>query len=265
LFYASFTEGYKSGGFGSFALNNASGKAIGFGETDDEEDVTQAAGFQANIFNPETVDSYEIGYKDTLFDDTADISLTAFLYDYKDLQVVVGDGGAATIKNVGQADGYGLEGTITTKLSENFSLYIALSYLNTEANDLQDICALGDNNGCEGSSLYWAPEWSGAIVLNGNHPIDGGEVRSSLELFGESERGGGFEDLNETKIDSSYEAAFRVGYHSDDAWSLGLYVENLTDEDGWDGQNNGSGILPSAFFGPKRPRTVGVNFSYEWE
>ena len=59
--------------------------------------------------------------------------------------------------------------------------------------------------------------------------------------------------------------ALRVGYHSDDNWGLGLYVENLTDEGNWDGVNVNGGVLPSHFFGPARPRTVGVNFSYEWE
>jgi iron complex outermembrane receptor protein len=264
MFYASFTEGYKSGGFGSFALNDANNDPIGYGAGSPDIDVTQAGGYQGNTFDPETVDSYEIGYKDTLGE--TDISLTAFAYAYQDLQVVVTTGGgAATVDNVGEADSYGLEATTTTKLNENFSLYIALSYLDSEANDLQDVCGLADVNGCEGSSLFWAPEWSGAIVLNGNHPIDGGEIRSSLELFGESERGGGFEDLDETIIDSTYEMALRVGYHSDDNWGLGLYVENLTDEESWDGTNVNGGPIPSHFFGPKRPRTVGVNFSYEWE
>jgi iron complex outermembrane receptor protein len=266
MIFASYTEGYKSGGFGSFAIEDVNGQALGFSASDDDFDRSQARGDQSSTFDPETVDSYEIGYKDTIFNGDADISLTTFAYTYEDLQVVVdGPGGAATVENVGKADGYGLEGTITTKLTDNFSLYIALSYLDTEANDLQQLCGLADKNGCEGSSLYWAPDWSGAIVLNGNHPISGGEIRSSLELFGESERGGGFEDLDETKIDSVYEMAFRVGYHSDDNWGLGLYVENLTDEESWDGQNNNGDISPAHFFGPKRPRTVGVNFSYEWE
>jgi iron complex outermembrane receptor protein len=268
MLFASFTEGYKAGGFSSFSLDDANGSPLGFNTDDPDLNLnrSQALGDQGRAFDPETVDSYEIGYKDTIFDGGADISLTAFLYNYQDLQVVVdGPGGSATVENAGEVDGHGLEGSITTRLTDNFSLYVALSYLDTEANDIQQLCGLADSNGCEGSSLFWAPEWSGAIVLNGNHPIDGGEIRSSLELFGESERGGGFEDLDETKIEPAYEMALRVGYHSDDNWGLGLYVENLTDEESWDGQNNNGDFAPAHFVGPKRPRTVGVNFSYEWE
>jgi iron complex outermembrane receptor protein len=266
MFYASYTEGFKSGGFGSFALSDANNEAIGYGAGSPDVDVTQAGGYQANRFAPETVDSYEIGYKDTLFDGGTDISLTAFAYAYEDLQVVVSTGtGASAVENVGEADSFGFEGTTTTKLSDNFSLYIALAYLDSEVNELQSVCGLDDRNGCEGSSIFWAPEWSGAIVLNGTHLINGGEIRSSLEVFGESERGGGFEDVEETVIDASYEMAFRVGYHSDNNWGLGLYVENLTDQGNWDSSNVNGGPIPDHFFGPARPRTAGINFSYEWE
>jgi iron complex outermembrane receptor protein len=70
--------------------------------------------------------------------------------------------------------------------------------------------------------------------------------------------------LDETKIDSNVEVAFRIGYHSEDQWAAGIYIENLTDEESWGGQNNNDGILPAHYFGPKRPRTIGANLSYEW-
>ena len=48
-------------------------------------------------------------------------------------------------------------------------------------------------------------------------------------------------------------------------WQAGVYVENLTDEFTYDGQNNNGGILPSHFFGHRMPRTAGVRFRYSWE
>ncbi|WP_019529292.1 TonB-dependent receptor [Dasania marina] len=263
LIYASYTEGFKAGGFASFGLADASGTAIGY-DDDLYSNVKQSEGYQAVPFNPEVVDSYEIGYKDTLFDGTADISLTAFYYEYEDLQVVVStDSGAASVENVGQSESFGLEGTITAPINDNFSIYMALSYLDSEATDIQKAC--NNTDACEGSSLFWAPEYSGAVVLNHRMAIDGGELKGSLEVFGESSRGGGWEGLKETEIDAQYEAAFRYGFFSDNGWNVGMYIENLTDEDGWDGQNNNGGILPAHFFGQKRPRTFGLNLGYEWE
>ena len=261
LFFASYTEGFKSGGFGSFNLsNNAAGEpALGNGG------LTQADGFLPNIFEPETVDSFELGYKDSLFDGNANVDLTAFFYEYDDLQVVVADGGASIVDNVGAVEAWGLEGSITARLNDHFNLYLAMGYLDSEATELESICGLEDVSGCEGSSLFWAPEFSGALVLDGSFPITGGAITSSFEVFWESERGGGWEDLSTTKIDAYQEMALRVAYESDDNWYAEAYVENLTDEFTWDGQNNNGGIVPSHFFGPRRPRTFGVRVGANWD
>ncbi|MGI9294815.1 MAG: TonB-dependent receptor domain-containing protein, partial [Pseudomonadales bacterium] len=265
MFFASYTAGFKSGGFGSFALNDPNGAPAGF-QDPQNVDATNAAGFRPNAFGEETIDSIELGYKDTLFDGRTNVELTAFFYNYEDLQVVINTvTGAGQVGNVGDVEAQGLEGSVTTALGDNFTLYLAVGWLDSEATELQTICGLEDVNGCEGTSLFWAPDVSGAVVLNGDFPIEGGEIRSSLEAFWESERGGGWESLPETEIDSYVEMALRVGYHSDDNWHVDAYVENLTDEFTWDGQNNNSGIIPSHFFGPKRPRTFGLRFGFSWE
>ena len=161
MFFASYTEGFKSGGFGSFNLSNnaANEPALGNGG------LTQADGFLPNQFQPETVDSFELGYKGSLMDGNANFDLTAFYYEYEDLQVVVADGGASIVDNVGAVEAWGLEGSITTRLNDYINLYLAMGYLDSEATELQAICGLEDASGCEGSSLFWAPEFSGAMVL----------------------------------------------------------------------------------------------------
>jgi iron complex outermembrane receptor protein len=260
MFFASYTEGFKAGGFGTFNLSpNANGDSP-IGETD----ITRDDGFQNNVFEPETVDSYELGYKDSLFDGSANIDITAFYYEYEDLQVVIADGGASVVKNAGEVEAWGLEGSITMALGDYFSAYLAMGYLDSEATGIQGICATEDN-ACEGSSLFWAPEFSGAFVLDGIYPMDSGAITGSYEVFWESERGGGWEGLNETKIDEYAEIAVRAGYHSDNNWYVEAYVENLTDEFTWDGENNNGGIVPSHFFGPKRPRTFGLRLGTSWD
>ncbi len=261
LLYASYTEGFKSGGFGSFALVDADGNGIGGGE----QDVSQADGARPNPFNPEVADSYEIGYKDTLLDGRMQLGLNAFYYDYQDLQVVVADGGAASVQNVGKVESHGLEGSLTTSLGERADLFLALSWLDSEATELQSICGLPDPDGCEGSSLFWAPEFSGAAVLNGYFTVGQGEIKASLEASWESERGGGFEGLDSTIIPSYTEMSFRLDYQSPKNWGIGAYVENFTDEHTYDGQNANGGMVPSHFFGHRRPRTAGMRFTYEWE
>ncbi|MFT7244611.1 MAG: iron complex outermembrane receptor protein, partial [Candidatus Azotimanducaceae bacterium] len=228
-------------------------------------DATQAAGFRPNAFDPETVDSWEFGYKGSLFDGRSELNVSAFTYHYKDLQVVVAHGGAASVQNVGQVDAWGFEATVRTLLGDNFDLYLGYSYLGTEANKLTSICGLANAAGCEGSSLFWVPDTTVAVVLSGHFPLtSGGSITSSLEVFYESERGGGFKGLKETEIDAFVDVTLRVGYESESDWSVDIYAENLTSEETFDGLNNNGGIIPSHFFGPKRPRTIGISYSYEF-
>ena len=262
LVFASYTAGFKSGGFGTFSLtNNAAGEpAVG------NVDIMKGDGFLPDPVDEETVDSYEIGYKDTLFDGMANFDLTAFYYDYQDFQVTVGtESGATLIENVGTIESWGVEGSITAGLGDYLTAYATLGYLDSEATDIQDACGLEDPNGCEGSRIFWAPEWSGSFVLSGNLPVDGGAFTGNFELTFESERGRGWEDLGETQIDSYQEMSLRIGYESDANWFVEAYVENLTDEFTWDGVNNLGGKEPNAFFGPRRPRTYGMRTGYAWD
>ncbi|MDH5171397.1 MAG: TonB-dependent receptor, partial [Gammaproteobacteria bacterium] len=214
----------------------------------------------------EKVDSYEIGYKDSLFDGGANFDLTAYYYDYTDFQITVStDSGASKIANVGQIEAWGLEGSITAALGQYFTGFLSMGYLNSDATDIQDACGLEDPSGCEGSSIFWAPEFSGAFVLSGKYPVEGGDITGNFEMIWESERGGGWENLDETKIDAYQEMALRVGYTSNDNWFVEAYVENLTDEFTWDGVNNLGGKEPNAFFGPRRPRTYGLRTGYNWD
>jgi iron complex outermembrane receptor protein len=102
-------------------------------------------------------------------------------------------------------------------------------------------------------------------VLNANYPVSGGAVTANYELTFESERGGGWEDYSYTKIDSYEEMSLRIAYESDDNWFVEGYVENMTDEFTWDGQNNLGGKEPDIFFGPRKPRTYGMRVGYAWE
>jgi iron complex outermembrane receptor protein len=262
MVYASYTEGYKSGGFGSFSLVDADGEraTLVYG-------ASQADGFRSRQFEPESVDSYEVGFKGTVFGGSTDLAINGFLYDYTDLQISFfdTDSGANTVENVGQVDGAGLEASLTTRFNDNWNLYLGVSWLDTEAKGVQQVCDGDTPDACEGSNLFWAPDFAGAAVLNGWFPMGNGQLHTSLEAFWESERGGGWGGFTETMIGSYVDLTLRADYESEGAWSAGVYIENLTDEFTYDGLNNNGGILPSHFFGHKRPRTAGIRFRYSWE
>ena len=65
-------------------------------------------------FGPETVTSYEIGYKGTVFGGRTQIAANAFFYDYEDMQAIFGEGLRVIVDNVGQVDGTGVELEVNT-------------------------------------------------------------------------------------------------------------------------------------------------------
>ncbi|MEJ2257343.1 MAG: TonB-dependent receptor [Woeseiaceae bacterium] len=241
-----------------------------FGEGD-QDPLTEADGIVIAQFEPEEVQNYEIGWKGYIGNFALD--LTAFMYDYKDLQVNYFDQGEK-VDNVGQVDGQGIEGSVQWAINDNWDLIVAAGWLDTEATGLQNVCdgaagpdglPDGDPNGCEGASLYWSPEFMGSLVLKAEYPTANGRIVGNIEGFWEGERGGSYSDLPWQKLDSFQEWALRVGYHSDANWSLTGYVENLTDELNYAGLQYNEGITPEWLVGPNRPRTAGVRFGWYFD
>ncbi len=265
MVYASATRGGKSGGFGTFsAINSNDPDEDTFQWYGDGADApfTQANGYRPGSFRPETVWSYEVGYKGSLFDNRANLNVLAFYYDYEDLQVNFFDGGAR-VGNTDKAEGKGVEASITAALGENFDLYASAGWLDTEAFGLDFVC---DTPGaCEGSSLFWAPELSGSVALTGTFPRGRGEYFGSVEVFWEGDRGRGYDNIAESENPAYQDWSARFGYRFDNNWSVTGYVENLTDELYYDGSANNSAIAPAFFFGPSRPRTYGLRIGYDWD
>lgn len=270
MLFASYTEGYKAGGFGTFTLEPAIYQWFGDGADDP---LTAADGFVPAQFKPEDVTSYEVGYKGTLADGRVTMDVTAFMYEYTDLQVNYWDG-AAFVGNAGNVDGQGIEASIHVAFNDNLNLITSIGYLDTEARGIQFLCGGapdadglldGDVEACEGNKLYWAPDFSGSAVLRGDFPAGNGSIITNLEMFWESERGRGYEDIIDSQIDPFQEWAFRIGYASNNSWNVMAYVENFTNELTFDGAANNSGVIPAFYFGPSRPRTFGVRFGYTFE
>ncbi len=276
--FASYTEGYKSGGFGTFSIINPdTGEAgaifFGAGNIDEQPPFTPEDGFVPAQFRPEDVQSFEVGYKGLLADGTVSVDVTAFVYDYTDLQVNFFDQGAK-VGNAGQVDGRGIEGSIQRAIGDNWDLNVTAGWLDTEAVGLQQVCdgapdsdglLDGDADACEGAPLHWAPEASGSFVLNGDFPMGNGSLFTNIEMFWEGERGGGFEQIPESVVGSFQEWTLRVGYASDNNWTLTGYVENITDELNYAGAQTNSGITPTWLVGPNKPRTAGMRFSYYFD
>ena len=81
---------------------------------------------------------------------------------------------------------------------------------------MQGIFGVDDSNGCDASSLFWAPEITAAEKLDARYPIANGSINGSLEFFCEDKRGGGWEENRRGYIDPFVGANLLVTHNSDD-------------------------------------------------
>ncbi|MFC3212941.1 TonB-dependent receptor [Novosphingobium panipatense] len=138
--YASFSQGFKGGGFDPRGVGvNAPSATPGAPTSAEIADYLS--------FEPETVDSYEIGYKGNLFDGALYLAAAGFYMNYKDVQIPGSAGctvgGIPTfcgiITNAGKARFKGVELEANARLAQDLmtggdrlSLSGALGYIDAE-------------------------------------------------------------------------------------------------------------------------------------
>jgi iron complex outermembrane receptor protein len=269
LLFGSVTTGYKPGGFGSFNIEGPTCVDVEWGLCAGIPGVDRPGDF-----GPETVISYEVGYKGTIMDGRTQIAATAFFYDYEDLQAIFTEGLKVIVDNVGQVDGTGVELEVNTALTDNVNLRFGMSWFDSEATNVQVFCGTGEEltgsaDACEGNSIPWAPEWTAFAVLNTSFPTANGEIFGNVAWSWEDDYRGDWPDpgIIFQRIKALNQTDIVVGYRTDN-WRISAYVENVFDGIWYDGNYSDDPAFTNIYsqhtFGPSRPRTAGVRFGYDF-
>ncbi|MBI1365190.1 MAG: TonB-dependent receptor [Alphaproteobacteria bacterium] len=127
-FYFSYAQGFKSGGFDPRCVASTAPDINGDGVSGAAGDVADQRAFC--LFQPENISTYEVGWKNSLFDGNFHSALDFFYSDYKDVQVpgsvgvdTNGDGQADTFAgvttNAAKARIYGVEFEGAAHVAEN--------------------------------------------------------------------------------------------------------------------------------------------------
>jgi iron complex outermembrane recepter protein len=158
MVFGSFASGFKSGGF--FAR-------------------TQNA-FDINSYDPEYVDTYEIGLKSEWLDNRLRFNATAFYSEYEDKQeeviVNLGGGNVTTIvQNAADAEITGIELELTAAITSGLSGFINFGYIDAEFTEF--IVSDNDGNIVDQSDLELrnAPEQTINVGLDYYLPFSFGE------------------------------------------------------------------------------------------
>ena len=119
-------------------------------------------------FGPDTTINYEVGLKTQAADRLWSLELTAFLTNWKDIQLLVQLGQFGVNTNGGGARSKGVEISAGLNPSRSLSLYANGAYVDAYLTD--DAVLAG---GLKGDQLPYNPKWQSTIGAEYDHPLSG--------------------------------------------------------------------------------------------
>ncbi len=263
MIYGGWAKGFKSGGF----------------------DMRADAAVEPNAvegYDPETVDTFELGVKAQLFDDRLRLNVTAFMSDFEDMQVTVQAPApppaffSSTVVNAGEAEIDGLELEAAAQVTENLSAKLVLGYLNAEFVEVIDAVFGnvaepyddGTGNIVDPWEMQNAPKWNGQLSLNYLANLGDAGSLTLTTAVSYRDRTRMFDQTASILDQKSYALwdAGAVWNSADDHWSAALHVKNINDKlyrtGGYNFPATAGEDAILGFYGA--PRTWTVSLAYEF-
>jgi iron complex outermembrane recepter protein len=234
--YASYSKGFKGGGFDPRGQSTACRTPAG-------ALCTPQQTYDFLAFDPETVDSYEIGYKASLFDRAVTVALAGFRADYTDVQVPGSIGttinGQQTFigvtTNAGRARINGAEAEINARLAEGIATggdrltwSGTLGWLDAKYTTFIDARGL---NVADRRRFQNTPEWTFSQTLGYRVPVGAeGAIDASATLSYRSDsqqfelRTPGLDQPGFGLLDAN------IVWSINDRFSVGVHGKNLLDK-----------------------------------
>jgi iron complex outermembrane recepter protein len=239
--YASYSQGFKGGGFDPRGVGANAPDLNGNGIRGENDEV---AAFLS--FRPESVDSYEVGYKGNLFDGGLTFALAGFYADYTDVQIpgsvacIVGGlpSFCGVTSNAGKATFKGVELEFNARLGENFAtdgdrlnLLGAVGYIDAKFDEYITNIANVPTDVAQFRQIQNTPDWTASATLAYMTPLGAGRLNLGTTLSYRSSTNQ-FEIPNSFIDQSGYALldASIVYTSPDDKWSIGIHGKNLTDK-----------------------------------
>lgn len=253
--YAAYSKGFKSGGF------DMRGDVVLTPKT-------------VNGYNPEYVDSYEIGLKGSLFGGRANFSGAIFQADYEGQQITrqepAGASIASFVDNAGSSTIKGLELEGSAKLTDSLGASFGLGYTDAKFNEYRSFNALQQPIDLSATAKFQnTPEWNGNFGLNHTYSLgDSGKINTNVLASYRSEYTM-FEFANplvdQTKSYTLVDAGV-AWTSSQNHVKISLTGRNLTDVKykvgGYVFAGATFGNVQNSFYGPPKTYTASIQYSF---
>ena len=266
MIYASWSRGYRSGGFSGRGLTLFS---------------------STTPYGPETVDSYEMGVKTAWFDDRLNFNVAAFYADYKSLQQSAtiplsgGQGNETIVINVGSATIKGIEAELTARPTEELTLTAAMGLLDSKFKNfiVPQGAVLFDYSAVD---MIYAPKVTLSMGAEYAVPVSFGEIKANVNYryvsrydqqislgptVVDPSTGNVIVTSNDPRVrsnthnllDASLTVSFQLGEVDT---HLTVYGRNLLDNRGPNAAFTVAGLW--SFASAREPRTFGVQLGAEF-
>lgn len=256
LMYGTYSRGYKAGGFNLDRFTQAGSTPVNF------TSVLNGTSPYPAQFDPEIVNSYEIGFKTEAANDTLLANLYLFYSDFESFQLNTFNGIAffvTSLNNGAVTQGAEFELLWFPENVPGLTLQGGVTYADATYNSFAPT-GTADVDRLSGQNFSLAPEWYTSGSISYVQPFgDGMQWLAHLNGRYLSEQNTG-SDLDPEKVQEGYaiiNARLGIGAE-DESWSLELFANNLFDEEyvqvAFDGPFQPGSF--NAFLG--QPRTVGL-------
>ncbi|CCW16519.1 TonB-dependent receptor [Sphingobium indicum BiD32] len=239
--YASYAQGFKGGGFDP--------RGVGVNAPDLNSDGIRQDSEIASFlsFRPESVESYEVGYKGNFMNGALYVAVAGFYADYTDVQipgsVACSVGGipsfCGVVSNAGKARFKGLEFESNARLAQDFltggdrlSLATAVGYIDAEYREYITNIGGVPTDVAAFREVQNTPKWTASGTLGYTTPMGAGSLYAGSTLSWRSKTYQ-FEVPNpyiDQKGFALWDASI-VYTAPDDRWTLGLHGKNLLDKE----------------------------------
>jgi iron complex outermembrane recepter protein len=256
MMYGSYSKGYRAGSFNG---------GIYYAERPLE--TAYAA--------PEYIDSYELGFKSDLLDNSLRINAALFYYEYTDQQFINVVGISNYLENAGGSEILGFEAEVWWAATDKLVVQLGLGVLDTEYTELElrNIDTIDDNNDTidlAGNELISAPPVNVSVAIDYDlYQNDYGYL--SLNANANFQDDQWFSAYNDQaghqyiKQDAYWIYNGRLSwYASDESWQASVWVKNVTEEEYDTYAINLQASFGFDYYSQGAPRTWGAEVTFNF-
>lgn len=251
MIYGFWARGFKSGGF--------------VGRITIPQDI--------GPYDPEYVDSFEIGVKSELFDRSMRVNAAAFYNMYDDQQIAsiyryTDENGISlngnSIINAAESEIWGFEVEVDALVTDNLTLNGSLAYLSAEYKDFDYLAPDGNSYDLSGEKLQNAPEWGASASATYELPVGPGTMAATVTYrYQDTKYYTAILNTPRSEIQATHFVDANLDWTpNDDRWTASVWVRNLMDERYISVSYDSPGY--AALVGYHPPREAGVSMSYRF-